>query len=517
MRSRICAWGVDDPPLRQAVEHAVLRSEPAGTPLPGGTSRLLRRLDLDPTSQTQRPTPLVVKSYLPRRGVRALREALKTGLRRSGGRREWNALRWAQARALPVPAPIARGYDGAGHEFLVMSYVSGLEFPHAAASASPQARERLVDQLVDLVHALHGSGLAHMDLHVGNLLVTDERIFLLDLAQTRRTRGSRARLADWSRLLFSLERTSGCELLEASVRERAKLGPPLDAARVDLLHDHQRGRARRQLRVGQAWRRVAYGQNASGLADDSIDDVSLLRATLGVEPGALVETRRSGRVRIHRIEVGGKRFVCKEVRTETTAQRLGDALRGTSSARAFRRGQADQLISSRSAEVLGYLDVGGGRRSASNWLVMTSVGEIDLDAFVPASEQESRRVALALADWVAEQHARGLSHRDFKAGNIRLRVCADSVRFWLIDLTDLVGPARLSTRSRITALVQLNASLADAHFDTACRLEALTRYAARVPFEAPLSEVAEEIAIGSLARAHHWRGQDCPQLETKQP
>ena len=144
MKSRICAWGVDDPQLRRAVEHAVLSAEPTGTPLRGGTGRSLRRLDLDPTAQTPGPTPLVVKSYLPRSGVRALREALKTLLRRSGGRREWNALRRAKARALPVPEPIAWGYDAAGHEFMVMSHVSGLGFADAAASANPETREHLV-------------------------------------------------------------------------------------------------------------------------------------------------------------------------------------------------------------------------------------------------------------------------------------------------------------------------------------------------------------------------------------
>ena len=163
--------------------------------------------------------------------------------------------------------------------------------------------------------------------------------------------------------------------------------------------------------------------------------------------------------------------------------------------------------------VVGPRDADARKVSVRAFGVDRNLGEIDLDAFVPASEQESRRVALALADWIAEQHLRGLSHRDFKASNIRVRVSPDSVGLWLVDLIDLVGPARLSARKRIAALVQLNASLADAHFDTTCRLDALKRYAARVPFDAPLSDVAREIATGSLARAHHWRGQDCAQLD----
>jgi tRNA A-37 threonylcarbamoyl transferase component Bud32 len=141
-------------------------------------------------------------------------------------------------------------------------------------------------------------------------------------------------------------------------------------------------------------------------------------------------------------------------------------------------------------------------------LVLEKVGDEDLDHVSPNSPEAETRLACALGEWLADGHAWGLSHRDLKAGNIRVAIRAEAIAFWLIDLEDLSGPKHLSDDARLHALSQLNASVSDEAMSIEARLAALEVYESRVPF-APRSETAARvIARRSLARAHRWRGGD---------
>ena len=66
-----------------------------------------------------------------------------------------------------------------------------------------------------------------------------------------------------------------------------------------------------------------------------------------------------------------------------------------------------------------------------------------------------------------------------------------------------------SDASRLRALAQLNASLADELFSSSARRAGFDAYHARLPFGAEARDVMQKIADRSLAHAHRWRGEDC--------
>jgi tRNA A-37 threonylcarbamoyl transferase component Bud32 len=368
-------------------------------------------------------------------------------------------------------------------------------------------------RLSDSVHALHRLGFVHGDLHAGNILASPERLVLIDLQRLCPLESDEARLADWARLCFSLERTTKREGAAAELRSLAELGPELDQAMTEFLADHQRGRVRRFHHLGGAWKRLRVPAFGTAWVDTSAEpplDADALGQLLSEDRAeGEIDVRRDGRVRIWTATAASRRFVCKRVDTGSASRAVADIFRGSSGERAFRLGQADSLISSRASRPVAWISRKTLGIPRTSWLLMEHVGETDLDAFRPASPTEARNVSFALVDWIAEQHARGLGHGDLKAGNLRIALEGDTPRFHLVDLNDLTGPSKVDEADRIAALTQLNAALDETQFEASLRTQALARYAERLPFSQPLDSVMRAIALASVDRHHRWQGIDC--------
>ena len=523
MNSRPILWRNGDPKLCAQIERAYAGVSEGSEPIQTSVRRTLHLLSLerlaaDPTAQAHAPGPtpqsgmrVVLKVYHRRRGLRALRDFAKRILGRSAARREWAALEQTTLRGLPVPEPLAYGRLADGDEILAMRFVPGRSLLDTLPDPDPETWKRTCDALADAIQDFHGAGLRHGDLHAGNLRLGAAGIVLLDLQRTRRSRGQADRMADLARLLFSLRRSGASEEMCLALRRTLGVGAELDHAILEFTRDYQRGRARRRLRAGREWERTRLDPHTKGLTTQGLELARLVESFSSTASGGgdLAEIRRTDRVRICEKTVLGHRIVAKKVSAGGFSRAIADRFRGSAGARAFRRGQADRLISDRTAPALAYVDLFRFGLPVESWLFMDRVGDEDLDSFVPKSPAEARQVARALGQWLAENHANGLSHQDLKGGNIRIRRTGESTRFWLVDLQDLTGPGLVPESARIEALCQLNASLADAAFDRSSRISALEAYAERVAFSRPLEAVAAEITRRSLARRHRFRAEGC--------
>ena len=454
--------------------------------------------------------PIVLKWYAPRRpALRHLRDRL---LGRTADTREWRTLVALEVAGLPVPPPLALGRTPSGHRVVAMRQVGEAPLLDRLRRASPEEGRALLASLAATVRRLHDAGFVHGDLHLGNLRTTGDAVHLLDLGRARRTASPRARDADRARLLYSVERDAGGPPARETLRIALGGDGRLDEARRRFLTDHARSRARRHHRPGADWQRLSAAPDWEGLATADLD-AGILREALLEAPARRREApRRGGRVTLEEIDAKGasdpSTWIRKRVLAGSGRRALADRLRGSPARRAFHRSERDHLISDRAARTLAFLERRAPGRVPESVLLLEQVGEFDLDAHRPASPEEARHLALALVDWLAEQHAIGLGHRDAKGGNIRVaREGRETPRFWWVDLEDLVGPVRLPESARLRALVQLNASLADEAFDAGARREALERYQARLPFSRPLDEIAREIHTKSLARNHRYRGE----------
>lgn len=521
------AWQAGDPRLQAAIEAAL--AGPAG---PGGPARSNPRRTLEiRTLALAPPLAVVLKTHHVATGRHRLRERIKRALGRSPARREWAAMVALHAAGLPVPRPLAWGRAPSGDELVVSEAVAGVPLAEAFALSDPAGREGIVDRLAEALVALARQGRIHGDLHLGNLMheTASGRVVLLDHQRGRRARGADDRLRDLARLELSLLRADWSPPLRARLRARIGVGPELDDALRRFAADHVRGRARRVLRPGRRIEPVARA-GLRGRRDARLPESTLFSLITRATESAARRPRRGGRAFVAEVVLDGRRHCVKWSEAGSLARRLGAALRGSRAARAFDAGQREALLLGRAARPLAALDASAGLLPGASWLVLEWIDGVDLDEHRPASPAAATALAHALADWLADLHALGVSHADLKGSNLRLETRAEpgpgtdaraddpadasegAFRFRLLDLEDLVGPGRLDDESRLKALAQLNASIADDRLPLAARDAFLERYAKRLPFRDPRLDwptARREIARRSLARRHRFRGEGC--------
>jgi tRNA A-37 threonylcarbamoyl transferase component Bud32 len=457
----------------------------------------------------------VVKRHRSTSGRHPLREAAKRALGRSPARREWLALSRLHAAGVPVPLPLAWGRLADGDEIVVSEWREGVGLTSALAGAAEPERTKILDALREAIGRLHAAGFRHGDLHPGNLLVEPDRITLLDLQRARPRRHERERLRDLAQLEFSLTRIGVPPTEHGRLRDLLGVGEALDPALRLFVRDYVRGRGRRVLKRGRNWSRVRVGHSL-GLCEASIEPATLASWIQQSHALARGDPRREGRVEITMAKAHGRALVIKRVAAGSWGRALADRVRGSSAARAFAAGQRLALLGEIAARPLGFLEERRFGLPVQSELVLEAVGQADLDAYRPASDQAALCCARALGAWLAECHAWGLHHRDLKAGNIRLSELGESFRFWWVDLEDVSIGARLPEDARVAALAQLNASLADDAFSESARRAGFDAYRARLPFAQESAAVLEEIARRSLARAHRWRGEGCGVSQPRQ-
>jgi tRNA A-37 threonylcarbamoyl transferase component Bud32 len=498
-------WSAGAASIQSQIENSVADHFRTATLLHESSHRLVHRVLLENAADsTHRANDVVIKIHRTATGRHPYRETWKALLGRSPARREWKALENLFDAGAPVPRPRAWGRLTNGDEIIVTDFIHGERVTDAKAG--------VVDAMASAIAKFHDAGYRHGDLHLGNILADDQRIVLLDLQRARPLRSARDRLWDLARLEFSLARAGWNPTARRALRDRLGVGDEFEKILRRFLRDHLRGRARRVLRVGRNWSTAQVGE-LRGLRDVSLKQESLAALIETCDQQAGIRKRRRGRVQIIETrlidpEIGKRVVVVKRIAAGNLRRALGDGLRGSPAARAFHAGQASGLLSKRAARPLAFLEERRFGLPISSLLVLEKIGDDDLDRVSPNSPETERRLACALAEWLADSHAWGLSHRDLKASNIRVAIRADAIQFWMIDLEDLSGPKQLSDEARLHSLSQLNASLSDEAMSLEARLAALEIYEARVPFVPRRESAATAIARRSLARAHRWRGGD---------
>ena len=502
-------WRAGDASIQSQIQHALTARFHEAILLHESKHRTVYRVHLEnPPDEALGTNDVVIKIHRTATGRHRLRETWKRRLGLSPTRREWKALEELFDAGVSVPRPRAWGRLTNGDEVIVSDFIDGERVTDAGSE--------VVEALASAIAKFHGSGYRHGDLHLGNLLAVDQEIVLLDLQRARPQRNARDRLWDLSQLELSLAKAGWNSTARAALRDRLNVREDFDPILRRFLRDHQRGRARRVLRVGRNWSTARVG-TLRGLREATLSEETLTRLVEscdrmhGRDPEAKILERRGGRVQLieTRLDDSGddeRLVLVKRIAAGGLRRALGDRLRGTAAARAFHAGQASGLLSKRAARPLAFLEERRWGLPTKSLLVLEKVGDEDLDRALPSSPDTERRLACALGEWVAEGHAWGLSHRDLKANNIRVAVRTDAIQFWLIDLEDLNGPAEISDKARLHALSQLNASLSDEAMSTESRLATLSAYEARVPFALTEGSAACVITRESLARAHRWRG-----------
>jgi tRNA A-37 threonylcarbamoyl transferase component Bud32 len=135
--------------------------------------------------------------FYPRGHAWMSRDGWRRRFRGSPAAREFQRLQWLQKAKIPSPRAIAylAGYTLAGRkgDAVILKAIEPAvpldELLNAEALAgvvNTRRRRRLVNQLIEIVRAVGAAGFGHTDLHLGNFLVQDDQLYLIDAYELHR-------------------------------------------------------------------------------------------------------------------------------------------------------------------------------------------------------------------------------------------------------------------------------------------------------------------------------------------
>jgi serine/threonine protein kinase len=444
--------------------------------------------------------------YLKHNRLADCRAKLRELVRPSKARSEYEHARAVAARQVPTFEPLALGEPCRGStardSFLITRTLpetrplhSFLEttLPQWPAQRRTRLRQRLAVALGRLLARMHEAGIAHHDLHPGNLLLRldgDDQVelFLIDLHAVRAGaslswRARRANLILLNRW-FSLrsERTDRLRFWRAY--ESAAGTHP--GAGDDL----ERGTLASNLRMWRKMDRRCLGGNrhfhrirAEGMAGHAVADLSAeALAPLLADPDAPFERsdaivlKRSPSSSIVEIDLPGANGLRRVIYKRFAVTRWSDPwtalFRPAPALRSYILGHGLLLRCLPTPRPLAVWHRYRHGLPHEGYLLTEKVADaLDLRSFIdrlyslPGAECRTRLRCLIdqIAHLLATLHQRRLSHRDLKAANVLIGGastlnCEEDVQLYLIDLVGVRRLRKLRRARRVQNLARLNAS-----------------------------------------------------------
>lgn len=442
---------------------------------------------------------------------------LRELVRPSKARIEHEHARAVAARQVPTFEPLALGEPSCGSaardSFLITRALPDTRqldsflqttLPQWSAPRQTHLRQRLAVALGRLLAQMHNAGIAHHDLHPGNLLLRLDagdrpELFLIDLHAVRlgaplSWRARRANLILLNRW-FSLrsERTDRLRFWRAY-----QLNPSLKRERrgfayasgSDTIADLER---RSLISNAQMWRkldrrclgsnrhfRLIRGGNSAGHAVMELTAEAL--APLLADPDAPFEQsgyrilKRSSRSAVVEFDLPGPNGPRRVVYKRFAATRWSDPLtalfRPAPALRSYVMGHALLLRCLPTPRPLAVWHRYRHGLAHEGYLLTEKVADaLELRSFVdrlhslPAAERRKRlrRLIDQTARLLAKMHQRRLSHRDLKAANLLVRIDPthnkeDDVSLHFIDLVGVCRLRKLCRARRVQNLARLNTS-----------------------------------------------------------
>jgi tRNA A-37 threonylcarbamoyl transferase component Bud32 len=372
---------------------------------------------------------------------------------------EYRVLQEMRRRGIEVPEPVAWARNGDS------TYLFTREIPNAAVLRSVKLTRPLLRTLAEFVRKIHDAGLRDDDLHVGNVLVADGKLHLIDLHQSkivgRLTEEERAESLAFVILSFYtfVPETDVLRFVRAYGADPKLVWGAFQSVR-------ERYYADRQSRV---WKTGSNFEVSGDLVVRRPYTAEAARKVLSATPFRMVKETPK-----RRLWLADEKTFVKEGNRSVWFNAYGLEVRG--------------IPTPRLHAVL-------GDRVIGEWLQ----GALPLWEHLK-SHGVSRELLRRLASLVRRMHTRGVYHRDLKANNILVR--GDDI--WVIDLDRVDFVREVPAEDRAWNLAQLNAAVAEPLTRTD-RLRFFFSYAGRS--SALCKEWKRwvwEIMRDTILRDHHW-------------
>ena len=451
---------------------------------------------------------------------RALPHRLKRLLGRSDARDEVRFSQYLASHGVTVPRPLAAMWNKTAQwvATLAVAPADPADVWHQRQLELGQAGRRRISQatlaLADLVGRMHAAGVAHGDLHCGNVLVrshTDPpELVLTDLhrAHRRGRLSRRARAANLAELFHNrhnfTRRTDRLRFLKRYL-QASGAGGTLRGWQL-LVEDAAARHTRRQyaqrdqrclssnryfhrLVAPGGWRGHVVLRSKRKLAGSEVAELDFTvdqwrsvltdpAALLATDGATVIKDSRSSVVLRRELIVGERKLTVfiKRARRKRTWKIIADCFRPSRALRAFRLGHA--LLTRRIpvALPLAALERRVGPFLTDSILITEAVSWPRLDEFLAmwldrtptgharlsASQQHQlgKQVLWQMGRLLQQLHDNNFAHRDLKASNMFVRWrLGHAPEIVLVDLDGLRCVRAITMRQRFQGLMRLNVSL----------------------------------------------------------
>lgn len=340
-----------------------------------------------------------------------------------GGERHWQrecrGAETLKTHALPTPPLLASGQLAEGGHYALYDYLEGAHSPDAASAAE-------LAQVFDLVGRMHAQGLLQEDAHLGNFLVKDGMLYLIDGDAIRASVAPAACAANLALLFAQLQPAIEAELrtpLLAAYRagnpradiDEPRLSAAVSRARAARLADYL-DKCLRDCSLFKSARRMdkyfSIVRTEAGLLAPLIHDPDAW-----LEKGIPLKHGRTATLAL--VEVGGRQLVIKRYNIKGAGHALSRCWRPSRAWHSWIEAHRLSFLGIATPRPLALIERRFGSLRGRAWLISEYCPGMDLAKHLePSLDAPPATELAALGRLFAQLAAARISHGDLKASNL---------------------------------------------------------------------------------------------------
>ncbi len=339
-----------------------------------------------------------------------------------GAERHWQRERRGidslRAHGLPTAAPLSCGrLEGGGH-YVLTEFLAGAHSPDPASAGE-------LESVFAMLGRLHARGLLQEDVHLGNFLIGNGGLYVIDGDAIRPAASDAERLDNLALLFAQLPPQAGRDWQELLLVAYHKENPSLavDPARLDAAIARHRA-TRLADYLGKCLRDCSLFKSARradrffSLVREEADFLAPLMA----DPDAWLEKgeplKRGRSATLARVELGGRQLVIKRYNIKGPSHALSRALRPSRAWHSWIEAHRLRFLGIPTPRPLALIERRLGPLRGRAWLVSEHCPGPNLQARLASEEHLPQEVAAAVRRLFAQLTESRIVHGDLKATNI---------------------------------------------------------------------------------------------------
>jgi tRNA A-37 threonylcarbamoyl transferase component Bud32 len=407
-------------------------------------------------------------------------EGLKYLFSPSKGQKEFLIASQLERRGLPVPRPLGwmvrvrKGWVKESY-YLSEAIGTGVSFlEEAAKSREPPS----IDELARTVRGFQEAGLFHRDLHGGNFLWEDDKLFVIDLHRAKlvKSLSLRRRLWDLSHLFHSLRSMWG-EEEQLRFLDRYFEGRFDGSQKREMLHQEiypimnrlqQRQWRSRTKRCSKESTEFTV-EREKGIRYFRRRDFPLdrLKKVMEAHQGLVRESpfsliKQAPEVVVSILNDEAERICLKQFRYPSFWGRMKERFRRSKGFKSWRAANGARARGLPSLKPLALAERGGWAGLKESFLLMEAlVNDQEMDRYILKGFEDLREKRFFIetfARWLDGLHKMRLYHKDMKTCNILVSERGKTWDFHLLDFEDLLMDKDVNRKKLFRNFLQLNTS-----------------------------------------------------------